>query len=144
MKKKNRTEIGIKIENPIRKLEEAAKFTNLENPQTITHLTGASRNRLDEVRFTSICPAAQRALSKIHAEGDNKYGNFNWTKGMPLYELLNHCENHLNLWKLGDRSEDHLAKVMWGMAAIIHFRDGCVHGEVLQDDFCIGAGKSDE
>lgn len=55
-------------------------------------------------------------LGKIFVEG-LRYGKDNWKKGVndPEYqeERLEHAMRHLFLWKEGDRSEDHLAKVMW-------------------------------
>jgi hypothetical protein len=55
-------------------------------------------------------------IGKIFIEG-LRYGRDNWRKG--IYdsvwqeERLEHALNHLLLWKEGDRSEDHLAKVAW-------------------------------
>lgn len=56
------------------------------------------------------------ALGEIFIEG-LRYGKNNWRKGVndPEYqeERLEHALRHLMLWKEGDRSENHLAKVMW-------------------------------
>jgi hypothetical protein len=55
-------------------------------------------------------------LGKIFVEG-LRYGKNNWKRGINdreyQEERLEHAFNHLFLWKEGDRSEDHLAKVMW-------------------------------
>lgn len=55
-------------------------------------------------------------LGQIFREG-LRYGKDNWKKGVNdkeyQEERLEHALNHLFLWKEGDRSEDHLAKVMW-------------------------------
>lgn len=55
-------------------------------------------------------------LGKIYLEG-LRYGFENWKKGVNdkdfQQERLEHALNHLFLWKEGDRTEDHLAKVMW-------------------------------
>lgn len=55
-------------------------------------------------------------IGKIFIEG-LRYGKDNWKKGMNdkewQEERLEHAINHLFLYKEGDRSEDHLAKVAW-------------------------------
>lgn len=55
-------------------------------------------------------------LGKIFVEG-LRYGRDNWKKGVydKTYqeERLEHAMLHLLKWKEGDRSEQHLAKVMW-------------------------------
>lgn len=75
----------------------------------------------DGERFDLISPFGLVRLAKVYAEGAKKYGDRNWELGQPIGEILNHVERHLNLWKQGDRSEDHLAKVAWGMFAIMHY-----------------------
>jgi hypothetical protein len=56
------------------------------------------------------------ALGKIFVEG-LRYGKDNWKKGVGdkeyQEERLEHALTHLALWKEGDRSEAHLAKVAW-------------------------------
>lgn len=55
-------------------------------------------------------------LGKIFVEG-LRYGRDNWKKGVHdkeyQEERLEHAMLHLIKWKEGDRTEDHLAKVMW-------------------------------
>jgi hypothetical protein len=54
------------------------------------------------------------------AEGAKKYGDYNWEKGMPVSDMLNHGIRHLYMWLNGDRSEDHLGHAMWNVAGAIH------------------------
>ena len=55
-------------------------------------------------------------LGAIFIEG-LRYGRDNWKKGVNdkeyQEERLEHAMVHLIKWKEGDRTEDHLAKVMW-------------------------------
>lgn len=55
-------------------------------------------------------------IGKIFIEG-LRYGKDNWKNGVNnsnyQEERLEHAMNHLFLWKEGDRTEDHLAKVAW-------------------------------
>lgn len=56
------------------------------------------------------------AIGKIFVEG-LRYGKDNWKKGVGdkeyQEERLEHALTHFALWKEGDRSEAHLAKVAW-------------------------------
>ena len=54
------------------------------------------------------------------AEGASKYGEGNWTKGMPLSHLLNHALAHIYEWLDGDRSEDHLGHAAANMLMACH------------------------
>jgi hypothetical protein len=78
-----------------------------------------------ETRFDLICPHALFRLARRYAEGSAKYGDDNWTKGIPIQNLLNHVLRHLNMFREGDLSDDHLAGAMWGIAAIMHTKELC-------------------
>lgn len=96
-----------------------------------------TRDNEEIPHFQSICPTALRSLAEICTEGDNRYGEFNWCKVTPeeSYKLkkdaIQHIDNHFNLYRSGDRTENHLAKVMWGCMAMIHHDKNCSH----QTDF---------
>lgn len=94
--------------------------------------SGAKRKEL-ETRFDLICPIGTRKLADICAEGAKVYGDFNWTKGIPRQNIINHLENHLNLYKLGNRSEDHAAKIAWAAFALVHFDNDCRCGEGIDN-----------
>lgn len=70
-------------------------------------------DHVDERRF---CSGAVRS-SDADSE---KYGDFNWERGMPIHDLLNHGLRHLYLFLSGDRSEDHLAHAGWNVLAAMH------------------------
>ena len=89
-----------------------------------TFETGAKRSDdTRSVRFDLISPVALRRLAETYAEGAAKYGEYNWQKGIPASNLLNHAINHVYLWLSGDRSEDHLAHAMWGLGTVMHFEE---------------------
>ena len=86
--------------------------------------SGAKRDTQDgKPRFDLIPPKPLRRLADLYARGAEKYGESNWTKGMPLTRYQASMERHLNQWKEGDREEDHLTAVIWNACAIIHFED---------------------
>ena len=88
---------------------------------------GATSTKLKEV-FINICPRAEQELALICAEGLEKHNDsWRFTKEKEKFKVdrLNHMIRHLNLYRQGDKSENHIAKVMWGAMAILHFDSGC-------------------
>lgn len=58
-------------------------------------------------------------LAQHYENGAVKYADRNWEKGIPLGRFLDSAERHLNMLKDDDRSEDHLAAVLWNIAGYI-------------------------
>ncbi len=46
-------------------------------------------------------------------------GDRNWEKGLPLSRFMDSAERHVNQFKAGDRTEDHLAAVLWNIYGVI-------------------------
>ncbi len=87
----------------------------------VTFSTGAVRSAdAEDVRYDLISPIAMESLAKTYAEGSAKYGDYNWERGMPVHDLLNHALRHIFKYLGGDRSEDHLGHAFWGLGASIH------------------------
>lgn len=86
-----------------------------------TFETGAVRGALDNVRYDLIPASALRRLAMTYADGAKKYGDRTWERGIPTDNLLNHLINHIEQWRGGDRSEDHLAHAAWGLFALMFF-----------------------
>ena len=67
--------------------------------------------------------SALEALGEVFLEGIPKYGENNWKGGAgdKRYQLerWEHADTHLRKWLEGDRTENHLAKVMWFCATQI-------------------------
>ena len=86
--------------------------------------TGAVRDTQDnKPRYDLIPVAALRRLATHYANGAKKYGEHNWTKGIPASRCIASAERHLFQWVEGDRSEDHLSAVLFNIMAIIHFEE---------------------
>jgi hypothetical protein len=68
-----------------------------------------------------------RRLAERFALGAKLHGDTNWQKGWddPEYvcDRLNHTIEHLLKYASGDRSEDHLAAVLWGGSALTWFEE---------------------
>lgn len=67
---------------------------------------GASQSYID-VRFDLIDPLCLINLAQILNQGAIKYGDNNW-KLLDKDSIYNHIMLHLNAYKMGDTSDDHL------------------------------------
>ena len=91
---------------------------------TIKFPSGAVRSSdADDERYDLITPIGLRRLALTCAEGAAKYSEHNWLKGIPASCLINHALRHINLWLMGDNTEDHLAHATWNLMATIHFEE---------------------
>ena len=98
--------------------------------EDMIYTTGAKREVL-EPRYDLIPPDTIRRLALIYTEGAKRYGEHNWQKGLPYSTTVNHLIEHLLKWLESDTSEDHLAKVIWGCAALMYYEDNCKHCDDL-------------
>jgi hypothetical protein len=86
--------------------------------------TGAKRGTdADRERWDLISPIGLRRLAETCADGARKYGDHNWTKGIPASVMLNHAIRHLYLYLAGDNTEDHLAHAAWNILGVCHFEE---------------------
>jgi hypothetical protein len=86
-----------------------------------TFNSGAVRSAdANGTRYDLISPIALERWAAACAEGAAKYGDFNWEKGMPANDILNHAIRHLYKFLSGDRSEDHLGHALWNIGGAIH------------------------
>lgn len=86
------------------------------------HPTGAVRSKdADGTRFDLISPLFMEAVAKVLHEGSVKYNDHNWRKGFAWSECLNHLEKHINEFKKGDRSENHLAHAACNIMFLIEY-----------------------
>lgn len=84
--------------------------------------TGARRDTQDgKPRFDLIPPGPLRRLAMVYEGGLRKYGENNWTKGMPVTRYLASAERHMEAYRSGERDEDHLAQAVWNIMAMMHF-----------------------
>lgn len=94
----------------------------------VSYESGATRSSDTEgLRYDLISPHGLKRLAMTCAEGAAKYGDHNWQKGMPGWDLLNRTIRHTYLYISGDRSEDHLAHAAWNLFAFMHFQETAPH-----------------
>jgi len=78
--------------------------------------TGAQRDTSDgKLRMSLIPPQELERVMRRYLDGAEKYGENNWTKGMPLSVYYDCMHRHLSAWWRGDDQEDHAAAVVWNM-----------------------------
>lgn len=83
--------------------------------------SGAVRSSCaEDARYDLVSPIGLEAVARACKEGAEKYGDFNWERGMPAHDLLNHALRHIYKWLGGDRNEEHLGHAAWGVMAAIH------------------------
>lgn len=83
--------------------------------------TGAVRSStFEEFRYDLVSPVGIREVARACAEGAEKYSDFNWERGMPVHDLLNHAIAHVYQFLAGDRSEPHLGHAAWNLLAACH------------------------
>jgi hypothetical protein len=90
--------------------------------------TGAVRSdTVEAFRYDLVSPIGLREVARTCAEGAAKYGDWNWEKGMPVHDLLNHAIAHLYQFLSGDRNEPHLGHAAWNVLAAIHSEEMWPH-----------------
>lgn len=87
--------------------------------------TGAVRSSdKANVRYDLISPIGMRRLAETMEEGRQKYGYFNWERGMPIGDILNHAIAHIYAYLQGKPTgEDDLAHAAWNLFAAMHMEE---------------------
>lgn len=117
-------------ERELRGEEEPATVIKSREPAGITAKFGTGAVRSDTVeafRYDLVSPIGLREVARTCAEGAAKYGDWNWEKGMPVHDLLNHAIAHIYQFLSGDRNEPHLGHAAWNVLAAIHSQEQWPH-----------------
>lgn len=92
-----------------------------EEGSTVRYGNGAVRSSdAEATRYDLVSPIGLAAVAAACAEGAKKYGDYNWERGMPANDMLNHALRHLYMFLSGNRDEDHLGHAAWNIMAAIH------------------------
>lgn len=105
-----------------------------------TYATGAQRDPGNGKGRCDLLPArALLRLAKHFEAGAKKYSPNNWRCGLPSWSFLDSGLRHLLKFMAGDRSEDHLAAVLWNIAGYIdqemRVREGLLNPELMDPAF---------
>lgn len=94
-----------------------------------TFETGAVRdNAGGKPRPELISPFATERLAKVLAEGADKYGPFNYQKGIPASRILASLHRHLMMYQQCCDDEDHLGHLAANVMFLIHVHECCERG----------------
>ena len=117
-----RSQIAGAAKSEIPGVPEIAAGMSDSDPAELHHFqSGAVRSSdADNEAWHLMSPIGLRRVAETCREGERKYDAYNWEKGMPTAEILNHAIRHIYLYLAGDRSEDHLAHTAWNMLAAMH------------------------
>lgn len=86
--------------------------------------TGAVRDVQDgKPRYDLIAPIALRRLADHLGKGVAKYGEHNWTLGIPTSRTMASLMRHVEDYRSGDRTEDHLAAIMFNAMVLMYFEN---------------------
>lgn len=82
--------------------------------------SGSQRDSDTNKPLTTALTAYARLRYGYHLrKGSNNYGKDNWKLGQPSEALLESLDRHLAQYLLGDRSEDHLSAIMFGVVMLM-------------------------
>lgn len=87
--------------------------------------TGAVRSQdKNGFRYDLVSPHSMKRLARVFDLGSKKYGDFNWEKGMPIGDILNHALAHIYAYLEGEQTgEDDLAHAAWNLLAALHMEE---------------------
>jgi dATP/dGTP diphosphohydrolase len=106
----------------------------MKKSNPIARFPGGARRTDRKPRFELIPFEFLEALAEVLSAGAVKYGPYNWKRGEKDFFLdaWNHAFVHLEKFKEGDRSEDHLAHLACNAAFLTW---AVKKGVVSQEDF---------
>lgn len=110
------------LQSPPKSIKHAPPVGNIE------YSSGAVRSGDAEgTAYHLISPVGLRRVAETCKEGAVKYSPYNWEKGMPISDLMEHGIRHLFMYLDGDRTEDHLAHAAWNVLGAMHSEERWPH-----------------
>ena len=95
--------------------EQKERLVEVKNKARVFN-TGAMRDSNSNKPYIHNLKGYTRQRFGYHmTKGANKYGDGNWEKGLPSSCYLESVDRHLASYMEGDRSEDHLSAIIFGI-----------------------------
>lgn len=99
--------------------------------------TGARRDTQDGKPLYGLIPAYPlKRLAQHYTNGAEKYGHGNWTKGIPMSRTWESLERHVQAFKEGDTTEDHLSAIAWNAFALMWYAEKMPEMNDLEEYLC--------
>lgn len=84
--------------------------------------TGAHRDsQKGKPRYDLIPARPLKRVADLYARGGEVHGDKNWLNGIPNSRSMASLMRHVQDYRLGDRTEDHLAAIVWNAMALMQF-----------------------
>ena len=74
-------------------------------------------------RYDLISTVGLTRVAQLMAKGAEKYGERNWELGQPTSRFYASMFRHMMAWANGERTEDHLAAVVFNAMGIMHMEE---------------------
>jgi hypothetical protein len=74
-------------------------------------------------RYELIPVTALKRVALHYTNGARKYDDDNWSKGIPFRRIYGSLMRHCYAFGEGEKSEDHLAAIVFNAMAIMHFQE---------------------
>lgn len=90
--------------------------------------TGANRDNPTGKGAMNLIPAnAILRVSRHYEDGAKKYGDNNWTKGIPTSRYIDAALRHLFKYLAGCQDEDHLSAAVWNILCLMWTEEHLPH-----------------
>ncbi len=117
----NQVTVGISPQDGIRSSSEPDMKDSGERQ---VFATGAVRDAAGgKAMLSLISPLFEERLGQWLTLGAKKYSADNWAQGIPMRRTFDSLMRHVNQYRLGDRSEDHLGAIACNAMFLIHFEE---------------------
>ena len=74
-------------------------------------------------RYDLIPVGPLKRLAMLYMRGAEKYNDNNWMKGQEWSRTYASLLRHIYNWREGERTEDHLAAVVWNAMALMYYEE---------------------
>ena len=119
----------VNVEHEITSYGDGFKLKDSGERQTFE--TGAKRDTQGgKGRFDLIPAYPLFRLAKLYEAGAKKYDERNWEKGIPTGRYIDSAFRHLMNFMDGEKTEDHLAAVMWNICGLIWTQEQVKRGNL--------------
>lgn len=103
-----KTEVETEVENGIKSSGDMTVFAS-----------GAVRDKKTGKGRCDLLPACVLLrLAKHYERGAEKYGEYNWQKGIPCHSFVDSALRHLFKYMDGQTNEDHLIAAIWNLCGL--------------------------
>jgi len=101
-----------------------SKYVTKDSGELEEFATGSRRDsQSGKPRYSLIPPYPLQRLADLYVRGAEKYDDHNWAKGQPTSRILDSLMRHVENYRMGEPTEDHLAAIAWNAFALMQFEN---------------------